>query len=207
MDQLFAGFANWWNSQDWGTVPDWFAAVGTVGAFAATVAIIQSERIRRRRAQADAFVSFTSLSWAPRVPLEGLSLRKMNKIKAEFGNLYHWEIRLWLHNTSNQPIVRTALRSDPRAGLDFHVHQTVRVGKKGLSIAPGEEVETTLAFEKEPKGLKVYLYFVDSTGRGWVREIISGRYVSRRERRMVVNMWRAQDHKLRSMTTKRIDNR
>lgn len=203
MDQFLPGFTDWWNSLAWGTVPDWFAAIGTVGAFAATIAIIQSERNQRRRAQADAFVSFTSLGWAPKIPLKGLSVRKMNKFKKEFGGLYHWEIKLWLHNTSNQPITYTMLRSDPRAGIDFHVRQTAKVGEKGLSIAPSEEVETTLPFEKGPRGLRIYLQFVDVAGRAWVREIMSGKYVSNRERREVRNIWRTQEHKWQNEIDKR----
>lgn len=39
---------------DWGDVPEWFAAVGTVGAFGATWWVIRQNSRTRRREQYDA---------------------------------------------------------------------------------------------------------------------------------------------------------
>ncbi|MFB8385571.1 hypothetical protein ACFC3F_00345 [Microbacterium sp. NPDC055910] len=198
MDQFGGDFADWWNSQAWGTVPEWFAAIGTVGAFAATILIIQSERIRRRRAQADAFVTHTSVRWTPKVALDGLSARKMRKIEEEEGGqLYHWVIRLYVHNTSNQPIVYTNLRSDPRLGIDYHVHQTMHISDSGdMAIAPGESFSKDVGgFPDSPSGKEFYLQFIDASGKSWVREIMSGRYLPKSERKVIRDIWTAQQRK------------
>ncbi len=185
------------NSVQWGTVPDWFAAIGTVGAFAATLAIIQSERLRRRRAQADSFVTYTSISWSPRYPIKDLSVRKMKRIEKDEGSLYHWVLNVFVYNTSDQPIVSTLLRSDPRSGPQFHAHQTLSVSKNGgLAIPPGSSFSRKIAFEDSPMGKKFYLQSVDAAGKQWVREIVSGRYVSRREVRIIRNLWRKQAERM-----------
>lgn len=194
MTQWRAEAAGWLQSVDWGSAPDWFAAVGTVGAFAATIAIIQSERMRRTRAQADAFVTYTSLKWGPRYPIKDLSVRKMKKIEKEEGSLYHWILTLYVHNTSGQPIVRSALRSDPRSGIDFHTHQVLESSEdKGLAIAPGESLSREVRFESNPMGKKFYLFFTDSDGKSWVREVTSGSYISRRELRSIRKVWIEQE--------------
>lgn len=44
--------ADWWGTVDWGTAPDWFAAVGTVGTLAAALWQLKRERDRARAAEA-----------------------------------------------------------------------------------------------------------------------------------------------------------
>lgn len=49
---MMHGVADIWESQNWASVPDWFAAIGTVGALVATLLLFASDRKRRRREQA-----------------------------------------------------------------------------------------------------------------------------------------------------------
>lgn len=54
--EVLEGFESWWRSQDWGSVPDWVAGLGAVGAILFGVATARRELTTRRTAWADQFV-------------------------------------------------------------------------------------------------------------------------------------------------------
>lgn len=181
MDQFLAGLGTLLGTLSLGSIADWFAAVGTVGAFAVTIWIILHDRGERRRAQADAFVTYTQVSGTHAVPGKA-----------------PWTIRLYSHNTSSQPIPYTELRSVP--GAEEFQMQTLKIGKKGhLAIAPGESIKTEIGFEHDPRNVQLVLYFKDSAGRTWAREVRSNEYLSMSTRKRYKRAW-ARDMRTLSAT-------
>lgn len=163
---------NWWQDQDWGTVPDWFAAVGTTGALLISAQVLRGEVANRRRAEANQFSIVArwmeaDLPEEPHEPGEG----------------------------SPPYIGFTGRNSGSKPILTAHVDLLLRDGSvRGVAafgnvstevLAPGEDVDWGNYFPFDPEVGELFLSFIDGNGRSWRRSLTTYDYVSdRRWRRL-----------------------
>jgi hypothetical protein len=158
-------FANWVASLEWGSVAEWFAAVGTVGALYFSLVLFVAERRRIRRAPADAFTTW--------------SIRRMGgKTRPRLKGL-----TLYAHNSGVTPIA-VAIVSSPHGEPGQFTQMINRVEGTLMPIAPGESITRELKFGKEPPDPnRVLIHITDGGGRQWWRRLETGRYM---------HPWRAQ---------------
>ncbi len=155
-----------WNAVDWGTVPDWLAAVGTVGAFAATLVILALDRRRSRRAPAAGLVLWTT---------------------RRFRSTPHGDtqsVTVHAFNTSAGPIP-TANVVSKAAGNDY-VNEVLSADERGFKeIAPGSKTEVEIDVVHFVDDSALYVFFVDFQGGQWVKRISDGRlFTPRRGRKL-----------------------
>jgi hypothetical protein len=143
---------------DWGTVPAWVAAIGTVLAFAVTFALLLSE-IRLRRAQAaDQEMRQARLVW---VEMNG------TKISPSQGKIT-MVTRPVVHNASDETIHGLFVRVYDE--FDQHLGDTVPAA---ASLRPRSEVACYLrvvAPLENARGfgsMSAELFFTDAEGRRW----------------------------------------
>lgn len=153
-----------WDAVDWGTVPDWFAAVGTVGAFAATLAILAIDRRRSRRA-----------------PAEGLVLWTTRKFRSSpHGDKQ--SVTVHAYNTSAGPIPTANVVSIVE-GND-HVNEVLSADENGFKeIAPGSKTEVEIDVMHYIDDSALYVFFVDHQGGQWVKRVSDGRLFTPRRGR------------------------
>ncbi|EPD85161.1 hypothetical protein HMPREF1529_01776 [Microbacterium sp. oral taxon 186 str. F0373] len=157
--RIWAGWSAWWDSQAWGTVPDWFAAVGAVGALLVALGILLTDRRARRRELAEA----VNGAW----PANGTS-------EADF-----FELNATIYNAGSKPAYAVAVRTYVAGlydrSLELLTHNDVREDDYE-QMPPG----ATLRFSTRIKGSMadhmndVLLTFVDGNGRAWVRNLSKG---------------------------------
>lgn len=154
----WAGLSAWWGSQDWGTVPDWFAAVGTVGALFVALGIVLNDRRTRRREAAEAING----TWYANATSE-----------ADF-----FELKATIYNAGSKPAHAVAVRTYVAGLYDRSLDLADNDGHEGdyEHMPPG----ATLRFSTRIKGSladhknDVLLTFVDGNGRAWVRDLSKG---------------------------------
>jgi len=145
-----------WGSIQWGTVPDWFAAVGTVGAFAATLVILSLDRRRSRRAPADGLVLWTTRTFQTTARGDKQS------------------ITVHAYNTSAGP-VPTANVVSKVDGNDY-VNEVLSADAGGFKeIAPGSKTEVNIDVVHYIDDSNLFVFFVDHHGRQWVKRVSDGR--------------------------------
>lgn len=168
----------------WGSVADWFAAVGTVGALLMTVFIVMSDRQARRRESAD---------------------RVLGRIGSA-GTGDAWDITFFIYNSGTMPVTSVVLFG-PDLGIraeepeDFpdawHFEEVAPTASEMQSawLAPrtltsdarfpglhaGESRYVHIHQSVKPDLTEFYYAFFDGSGKMWARNAMTGRYVPRRK--------------------------
>lgn len=158
-----------WDAVDWGTVPDWFAAVGTVGAFAATLAILALDRRRSRRAPAEGLVLWTTRKFqsTPRGDKRSVTVHA--------------------YNTSAGPIP-TANVVSKVDGNDY-VNEVLSADGDGFKeIAPGSKTAVEINIVQYVDDSSLYVFFVDYQGGQWVKRVSDGRLFSPKKGRKLAGL-------------------
>jgi len=175
-----------------GSWADWFAAVGTVGALAATAVIYAWDRRRARRAQADDLNAWTE-----------------SALSRETG----WRVVLHLENVSDRTIPDIYIRSHPHARMQSRgvLNDTDEFG-----LRPGARASITLLYGASPPMLpgakgssarvddRLFLFFSDSRGSRWVRDVRRNRYVGRIRSRLLKARMELRDARTRASVTRRL---
>lgn len=151
----------------WGTVPDWFAAVGTVGAFAIGLWLLRGEISagEQRDREVEARAEDRRREQASLVALWASGDLVLEPQRAPNNRTY---TSMTVHNASSLPITdvfavvnRPGIQTSPQDG-----HRSV--------LGPGEIIVSSLASDCQPpyavpmEALEVR--FVDAAGRRWVRD-------------------------------------
>lgn len=143
----------------WGSGPaDWLSAIGTTGALALGFVILISDRVRRARSGADAFVTWkmTQTSIAPGRPAIHL-------------------VTVHAYNGGSVPIPYAWVTA-PRTHPD-HVEAPMKWTAMVSQISPNEKVERVLEFDHKPDLRTFWVEFVDGEGRFWRRSLATGKYL------------------------------
>jgi hypothetical protein len=166
--------ASWWGTQNWGSVPDWFAAVGTVGALFLGLLILVRERTRTRREAADSFVTWWVVSTTQSEQLDG-------RVVERYVLVAH------AYNAGSGPVPVAFVYSKPKIG--DYVHDWFQNTPHMKEIAPQEKLQRTIPFSHEPDLKRIFVRFTDSRGQHWTRGLWDNRYYSMRqaERKMRSN--------------------
>lgn len=157
----------WWTYIAWGTVPDWVAAIGTVGTLAIALAILLADRRKESRRQADGFVTWYTIT-------------------SHHGNMKKrsWTLDVFAHNATDSPIPVGAIRSRASVEPNFikPLSETEEVGKPPRwDIHPGQQTITSIPLDSDPRSLQIVVDFRDSHGVTWHRDLFSGKYMSERK--------------------------
>ena len=154
--------ATWWESQSWGSVPDWFAAVGTVGALFLGLAILLMDRRRARRVDADAFSTW----YVQRVASHD-----------EWGMEYGLIVNA--HNAGSKP-VPVAVVESPRHEPGY-TYEFLNGNESIEPIDPNVSVRRVIDYKDEPPRWEhLIVRFSDSSGHVRQRQLITNRYISQR---------------------------
>lgn len=146
------GIVNWFGTFDWGSAPDWAAAVGTVGTLVAALVQLKRERDRSREAEArerrarvlGVVVERKQDGWTD-VIAEGQFKGKIEAAKAS------------IHNGSDRPIHRVTWHSPSKHVVGYM--GTIRAGETELAGAPLALV---------PPYSEVIVTFEDGEGYSWL---------------------------------------
>lgn len=158
-----------WAELDWGSVPDWLAAVGTVGAFAATLVILALDRRRARRAPAAGLVLWTTR----RFQMRGNSEKRWVTVHA--------------YNTSSGPVPVANVVSNISG--DDNINEVLSADERGFKeIAPGAKVEVDIEVIHYIDDSKLFVLFVDHRGGQWVKRVSDGRLFSPRKGRIAAGV-------------------
>ncbi|TQJ31472.1 hypothetical protein [Microbacterium sp. SLBN-146] len=153
---------------EWGSLADWFAAIGTVGALFATLSLfVHSQRSEARRVGQELSLTAEGLYDEDAFSLEKRIIFKM---------------RFRVYNSGSAPIhdARILAYEDGKT-LSAHA---LSVG--GEPIEPQRSfvfiwpVESTLVMDR------MYIHHTDRTGREWVRNVHSGEVLKRSEAKEVL---------------------
>lgn len=150
----FFGYQEW----VWGTVADWFAALGTVAAVAVAIFLVIRESTHTKRGQA-----------------EQVTVRIVDAVTSHAVDITN-------RSTEHFPYVevywrKTGERGRPKSTATFPETE-------GEDLNPGEHV---LLFEEMPKGIEytgtVLAVMCDARGRIWYRDVTRDKYISARRSR------------------------
>jgi hypothetical protein len=150
---------------NWGSVPDWIAAIGTVLAFAGfSIALIWE--IRKRRYDDEQLAADRREAEAQQARLVFWTL---------LGGLSH-ETRVNVRNASDGPIFNVELRLNRADKSDSpRFVKTISGGFSVSEIEPHGETELRLKLPpweeslSDGESVNLYLVFTDSVGRRWIR--------------------------------------
>lgn len=160
---------SWWVSLDWGTVPDWFAAVGTVGALVATLVIIAVDRYRVRRA-----------------PAHGLVLWSVRRYSSTSSGDKQF-VTVHASNVSNGPIPVANVFS--RVDGSDYIDEILTADDNGFKeIAPGGKVEKEIEIVHYIDESNIFVFFVDHRGGKWAKRLSDGRLLSARKGRRLAGI-------------------
>jgi hypothetical protein len=149
-------------SIEWGSVADWISGVGTAGALVLAFIIILRDRLKDDRRLADAFITWMTFAMTRAV-----------KGKAD------WTVTIRGYNAGSTPVVGTMIWNLSEAPNIYR--QTMKIQKGDMSISPGETVVSEIGLDHDPRGNRFLIRFVDSSGRIWLRDIDTGKYLSKRQ--------------------------
>lgn len=180
-----------WSSINWGSLADWFAAVGTVGALILTVFIVLRDRKERHQESAD---------------------RVLARI-GSVGDGSGWDITFSVFNSGTMPVTSVVLLG-PDLGIREEEPEEYPNGWHFEEIAPS--LNDSLPFVFDPSkvapdarfpGLHAgesryihirqsvrpdlndfYYAFFDGRGKMWVRNARTGRYLTGRKARNLVSV-------------------
>lgn len=159
MDEFLKGLGELFGTLQLGSVAEWIGAIATVGALLWAFLLFQADRRRTSRSEADRFTAYI---------VSTTNMGDYSTAKFEFFNAGDTPVPL-AYLIVRQPNVGY------RIPLKFDGSWVLR---------PGTQMSFRLRLERHSNDSYSYVYFHDSHGRAWLRDIRTGRYVSlRRERR------------------------
>lgn len=146
----------------WGDVPEWFAAVGTVGAFGATWWVIYQNSRTRQREQYEAEWDEAQKVWIA-------TPKEVSTYKIEDPNTYTQQILVAVTNDGRRDIYKV--------NVILMVNQDEHVGVRELKDIPADtskealfdRVEAAFNIEGTFRG-KVTVGFDDVAGRRWMKD-------------------------------------
>ncbi|QHC66841.1 hypothetical protein GSU68_09900 [Rathayibacter sp. VKM Ac-2759] len=141
-----------------GSAADWVTGLLTFATLLVALLVLQKDRLKDARSSADGFVTWR----------EVVSSRAVVEMP-------DWYIHVHGFNAGAKPIPFTMLMVKP--GSPQHVLRAFQ----REPIQPGAEIETKVGFENDPSDSPLLLYFRDAHGKGWLRDLQTNRYVSRRQ--------------------------
>lgn len=170
---------------NWGSIPDWFAAIGTVGALFLGFGILLRERAHSRRAAADAFVTWENRALTFRYPETTKKKRTGRDVPKED---HESVFLIWLesYNSGSSPVIDPGLNS-PNDGPHPLSESLVGESHAFTKVSPGEQTYRQIAVTVPALdvGLLV-ISFTDGSGHRWHRMLKTNRYISdRKYRRMM----------------------
>lgn len=177
---------------DPGSWADWFAAVGTVGALAVTAIIYAQDRRRARRALADDLNAWT----------ESARSRETG-----------WHVILHLENVGDRTIPDIYIRSHPHARKQS---QGLLSNTDEFGLRPGARDSITLLYGSSPPMLRggkgastlvddrLFLFFSDSRGTRWVRDVRRNRYVGRVRAKLLKARMELRDRRAQASAARRL---
>jgi hypothetical protein len=159
---------------DWGTVPDWLAAVGTLAAFAVAFRLLAKELTARREYEEDRRRQQASrvASWVGVVEDPDLALSPW---ASETGTR---RVAAVLHNGSEEPVYdcRVHLEIDPAAEGSFSkvVDGAFQKGERRLTLddrtLPPGRIHVPLSLGRaDIPHVSTWMTFTDASGRRWTR--------------------------------------
>lgn len=162
-------WAGWWNSfarlfgydeWAWGSAADWFAAIGTVGAFAFSFFLLQREIDSKRSKHADALISDAAFVH--------LALEKK------------WKVVVDIFNSGTHAILDGGVYAqgehEPQLLAVFGDRKNFR-----HNLPVGASQHLPVDIDGNPNDRKLFIEFTDVTGRKWYRSLDDGRYISHRK--------------------------
>lgn len=146
---------------------EWFAAIGTVGAFAIGIALYAKDRRDRIRVQADQVITI------------------LERVDATYD-----EFIVRVHNASSQFVFRLfVVFINPREGFGRIEFTTpTSSGQKDdriTRLAPGDQIDLYLVSETFPlnRNAKIAVLSWDASNRQWWRNLETQKYIRRRTRK------------------------
>jgi hypothetical protein len=164
-DQIWSGWSSWWLTIDWGDVPGWFGAFGTIGAVLFAMLLWRGDRRKSNRAAADAFVSWTHVIKRSYDSPTGLAV---------------WEREIHVYNSGETPIVRAKTFSGQDYPEWFYESFVGEGSNITSSIPPKATGIVTLPWQRSTTPGHLFLTFIDNVGQQWTRDLVSGKYLSGR---------------------------
>jgi hypothetical protein len=178
---------------EWGTVPDWLAAVGTLLAFAVALRLLFKELAARREVEEDRRREQARL-------VSAWTLR--DQFQTGFGT-YELGFAVKVRNASQEPVYdlkftlvpyEGPFATDPEAAR--RADETVETGTEGGDLGrlpPGETIRFRIKQRPHLESLVLGLSFTDSQGRRWKR-LPNGTLTEitkrpRRSRKDYMNAW------------------
>jgi hypothetical protein len=175
---------------DWGTVPDWLAAIGTLLAFAVALGLFRKEQKARReyeedrrREQASRVACWVGMVEDPSLPRAPWASDRPLRVVAAV-----------LNNGSEEPIYdcRVHLELDP-AGTGTFWNGDRRLTLAERVVPPGRIQYPLRLSHADPPDVSAWMIFTDAAGRRWERHP-DGRLVEpdrprRRSRKDFMNAW------------------
>lgn len=139
---------------EWGTVAEWVAAIGTAGAFAATVLLLRTEARARRAAEA-----YRRSEQARLVAAWPTSVTEAQP-ENEYGNAVEDGVTVAWHNRSEEPV------SDVVIVIDGQPEDHLEVLPPG--ITGGRSYRTPPATSARWPSIEIH--FIDAAGQLWRRD-------------------------------------
>lgn len=154
----------------WGNVPEWLSAIGTVGAFAGTVAILRRDRRDRRRALAD-----NVAVWAINLIFNEKPFVKVHVHNANLAAVPRLSVKT-TKNSADQ--LKYMYKSDEMIAT---INEAGAVLKDlNTTIEPGESLSYSFALKKPVLESLLYVHFEDARGQIWYKNVLTGEYMSRK---------------------------
>jgi hypothetical protein len=150
---------------DWGTAPDWLAAIGTVGALAFALVLFARDQEDRRRAQASRVVSWLVVEPTMSSVTPGVDLPTAPRIVG-----YHSEAVL--HNGSVEPVFdcRVQVDLEPPVTVTTTPDDTWRFTLTERMLPPGQTRRRLRDLrESDLPDAYVWMVFTDASNRRWQR--------------------------------------
>jgi len=153
----------------WGSVADWFAAIGTVGTLILALLLLVRDRLRERQKAADSFVTWRSREYYMR------AAGSDEKDTVHVINTY---------NAGDAPIAQAYaqyLNPDNQRWEAFMLGG----GHKGIPpLASFVNRTEQIASSQDPL---MYVVFRDRYGQRWVRDLENGNYLGPRKQKAVLD--------------------
>ncbi|QHC66840.1 hypothetical protein GSU68_09895 [Rathayibacter sp. VKM Ac-2759] len=162
-------FSTWWDGQAWGTVPDWFAAVGTVSAFFLGLGILANDRVKATRKHADEFATWPE--WEKREGGPDANVLSVRAYNAGTAPVPKADV-ICLLEIDGKPVVRTF----------FHL-QTKTQHSYSPVLASGMTAYGSINLVPNSRNLQICVMFIDASNSVWVRDLASGKYLSSKRRK------------------------
>lgn len=196
-------------SIEWGSVPDWFGAVGTVGALLLGLVILARDKRKDQRAEADEFISRLDVrrtdvphsqpTWSGQFYATNIGRAPIYDVALYFPTLsvsrkttqrpfrIFWSIiRVSFQNRGRVQSLQRAVANLHDSTLGYNVaglSADAGVADPVRSVRPGQSISVVVDVPDrtllDPRGW--LLRFTDSHGRRWHRELGANRLISRRK--------------------------